>query len=131
MTVRARAPGGSGNSDGQTALLFALNPAGRINENWSEEGLKAFVLINIDEFKMVNDLFGHNVGDSILKTIAKIVINELGNGAIVGRLGGDEFVGLVTRLSDREELEKRLSALNENTRYEKDIIFYLFIRWYT
>ena len=99
-------------------VMFEKTVNRRINENWAEEGMKAFVLINIDEFKMVNDMFGHNVGDSILKTISKIVINELGSGAIVGRLGGDEFVGFVPRLPDRGELEKRLSALNENTRYE-------------
>ena len=99
-------------------VMFERTVDRRINENWGEEGLTAFVLINIDEFKNVNDMFGHNVGDSILKTISKIVVRELGEGSVVARLGGDEFVGYVPGLSDRKELETRLAALNENTRYE-------------
>lgn len=50
-----------------------------------------FVLLDLDNFKSVNDLSGHIAGDAILKQIAKDIRSQLRKGDLVGRIGGDEF----------------------------------------
>ncbi|WP_298837310.1 bifunctional diguanylate cyclase/phosphodiesterase [uncultured Roseobacter sp.] len=51
---------------------------------------------DVDRFKHVNDTFGHEAGDAVLKTLAKRALSAVRDGDIVGRLGGDEFVVLLT-----------------------------------
>ncbi len=55
----------------------------------SEAG--AFVLVDIDHFKSINDLYGHQFGDTYIKCIAGAIATAFSNRSIVGRLGGDEF----------------------------------------
>ncbi len=57
------------------------------------EVLAAFIL-DIDDFKNINDHYGHPVGDYVLKNIAKLMQQELPKGGHVGRIGGDEFLAL-------------------------------------
>ncbi|MEG1325030.1 MAG: GGDEF domain-containing protein, partial [Janthinobacterium sp.] len=49
-----------------------------------------FLMIDIDDFKQINDVYGHDVGDEVLKKIAE-VISELSGEHLCGRLGGEEF----------------------------------------
>ncbi|MCL2714731.1 MAG: EAL domain-containing protein [Alphaproteobacteria bacterium] len=51
----------------------------------------AVFLIDVDEFKNINDTLGHFVGDELLKAVAAILKSCAGNGEMVARLGGDEF----------------------------------------
>ena len=53
------------------------------------------VVLDLDDFKAVNDAFGHDAGDTLLKTIVQAVSQELREGDLLGRLGGDEFALLV------------------------------------
>lgn len=56
--------------------------------------LYTLILIDVDDFKAINDRHGHDVGDMYLKTIAEILLNNIRTGDNVYRLGGDEFVML-------------------------------------
>lgn len=53
-----------------------------------------FIIIigDVDNFKMVNDTYGHRAGDQVLKSIGKILNSSLRNTDIVGRYGGEEFI---------------------------------------
>jgi diguanylate cyclase (GGDEF)-like protein len=51
------------------------------------------VLVDLDDFKRINDTFGHRAGDEVLVTVARRLADAVGPG-LVGRLGGDEFVAL-------------------------------------
>jgi diguanylate cyclase len=51
----------------------------------------ALMLIDIDQFKEINDRFGHAVGDDVLRAIAALLQNLIPDGCHAGRLGGDEF----------------------------------------
>ncbi|MGD6841705.1 putative bifunctional diguanylate cyclase/phosphodiesterase [Bacillus infantis] len=62
-------------------------------EEWMAEDIQfAVVFIDLDHFKHVNDLLGHNIGDELLKVIASRLEENSGSDDIVGRLGGDEFI---------------------------------------
>jgi diguanylate cyclase (GGDEF)-like protein len=49
------------------------------------------IMCDIDKFKNVNDTFGHAVGDTVIKTVANIMKDIIGEDGVLGRLGGEEF----------------------------------------
>ncbi|HAU31003.1 MAG: Sensor diguanylate cyclase, PAS domain-containing [Desulfotomaculum sp. 46_296] len=53
------------------------------------------LFIDIDYFKNVNDSFGHDIGDNVLKMVSKTLKNSLGNDEVVCRWGGEEFIAVV------------------------------------
>lgn len=57
------------------------------------------IMIDVDDFKMVNDLYGHAVGDAYLQTVGSVLINEVRTSDYVARLGGDEFVVLLPQIN--------------------------------
>ncbi|MET0241416.1 MAG: diguanylate cyclase [Sphingobium sp.] len=71
----------------------------------------ALLLIDLDGFKAVNDSFGHDAGDEILKMVADRMRGPDFAHAFPARLGGDEFALIVTRPRDCAELEKLVGAL--------------------
>ena len=70
------------------------------------------ILFDIDHFKMVNDTYGHNAGDSVLKELSALVKSLLRNGDIFARWGGEEFVVLLqdTSLVESAKLASRLRS---------------------
>ena len=68
----------------------------------------AFCYLDLDEFKPINDQFGHDLGDRVLVIIAKRLRGLVRAGDMVGRLGGDEFVVLLGGLRQGPELDRRL-----------------------
>ncbi len=66
-------------------------------------------LIDLDKFKSVNDLHGHQFGDSVLKATAGYLRSCLRREDIVGRIGGDEFLVFTSCSRDPQQLVKRLS----------------------
>jgi diguanylate cyclase (GGDEF)-like protein len=57
----------------------------------SSESICTFGLVDLNSFKIINDTYGHDVGDSVLCVIAKILRDQLRSGDVAGRVGGDEF----------------------------------------
>ena len=56
------------------------------------------LILDFDNFKHVNDKYGHQTGDDVLKAFAKLLVREFRVGDIIGRVGGDEFMVMVTEL---------------------------------
>lgn len=71
----------------------------------------ALLFIDLDNFKQVNDTFGHAEGDKVLCCIAQRIASKIRKGDLVARLGGDEFVVLIEELNDIDELEKIVTKL--------------------
>ena len=65
----------------------------------------ALLLIDIDNFKLVNDLFGHTAGDRLLIALSEMIRSLVPRGALVARLGGDEFVILFNRATTEQIVE--------------------------
>jgi diguanylate cyclase (GGDEF)-like protein len=69
------------------------------------------LLIDLDHFKKVNDLFGHRVGDALLREVAKRVAGSLRKRDTVSRMGGDEFSVLLNPLKSVAEAEQALRRI--------------------
>ena len=73
----------------------------------------ALLMLDLDSFKLVNDLYGHNMGDKILIRFSEIIRSALRNTDIVGRMGGDEFIAFCKDVHDDEVIAKKAEYINE------------------
>ena len=64
----------------------------------------SIIMFDIDNFKQINDTFGHLMGDQVLQRITQIVCAEIRSADLIGRYGGDEFVILLPQTSAQEAL---------------------------
>ncbi len=71
----------------------------------------ALFLIDVDDFKSVNDELGHYFGDITLSDIAKNLQTNFRGGDIIGRIGGDEFLVFVKNLSDADVIKNKAAAI--------------------
>lgn len=71
----------------------------------------AVIFIDLNKFKPVNDTYGHEAGDELLKKVAKRLKGECPNDAVVSRLGGDEFV-IMLRHVNRNDAQVMIEELN-------------------
>jgi FOG: GGDEF domain len=72
----------------------------------------SLVLIDLDDFKYVNDNYGHHVGDLVLAKVAKVLRTNMRAKDIVGRWGGDEFVAIMpnTDLENAKKIVERIKS---------------------
>lgn len=75
----------------------------------------AVVLLDLDGFKQINDVQGHDGGDLVLKHVAYCLSAELSSFGTPARFGGDEFAIIVDELTDRRELETTLTRVLSRT----------------
>ncbi|MTQ97078.1 diguanylate cyclase [Pseudoflavonifractor sp. BIOML-A6] len=73
-------------------------------------------IIDLDDFKSVNDTYGHGTGDTLLKFMADILRKHFPDHAVIGRLGGDEFAVCQNDCGGRTETEARLTRMYEDYR---------------
>ena len=81
----------------------ALSHAMADAEKWGSRC--AFMMIDLDRFKAVNDTLGHPIGDRLLSRVAERLTTLMGPNEVIGRLGGDEFAVVVRDASDTQRLE--------------------------
>lgn len=70
-----------------------------------------FFLLDIDDFKGINDTYGHGVGDQVLRDIAACLLRLFRSSDVVGRIGGDEFAVFLRNAGTREAILKRAREL--------------------
>ncbi|MCH5196665.1 MAG: GGDEF domain-containing protein [Oscillospiraceae bacterium] len=80
----------------------------------NKEQKVSLAIIDIDNFKNVNDRFGHATGDAVLKKCAAIISREVGNFGKAGRIGGDEFVVVFDNFTIYEEIKNILRGIKNN-----------------
>ena len=70
------------------------------------------MMIDLDSFKLVNDIYGHAAGDKILISFSILLSGFLGHDDIVGRVGGDEFTAFSISLKNENEIQEFCDNLN-------------------
>ncbi|MBL0209882.1 MAG: diguanylate cyclase [Holophagaceae bacterium] len=114
--TRARLLRANMNRDSLTGLLnhgnFKYQLKLELSRAARRQGKLALAIIDIDEFKSVNDTYGHPVGDRIIRSLTRHLQQQLRETDILGRLGGDEF-GAILLDTDEHSAMERLDAIRE------------------
>ena len=99
-------------TDAMTSLLNKTSSAETISRLCKDEG-GAILMIDLDNFKMVNDIYGHEMGDRILISFAKLMRSVFRENDTLGRVGGDEFIAFCPTLHDENTIAEKTAALND------------------
>ena len=94
---------------------------GLFNKGSSEEELKklcekshgSLMMIDLDSFKLVNDIYGHAMGDKILIAFADILRATMRSTDLIGRMGGDEFVAFCHGVHEESSIAAKTQFINE------------------
>jgi diguanylate cyclase (GGDEF)-like protein/putative nucleotidyltransferase with HDIG domain len=113
-------------SNALTDALTGLPNARALHLRFGEEEARArrsghafqIVMLDLDEFKQVNDTFGHPTGDQMLREVGRVLQMQLREYDFLARYAGDEFVAIVQELNDeqvrdlRERIERAIARLS-------------------
>lgn len=111
--------------DSMTRLLNRGTMEERIKEELEavEEGQNyAYIALDLDNFKQINDMYGHWAGDSIIMGISNILREVYGNNARIGRMGGDEFAVFISDVKDRAQIQSQADEVLRRLRLQKEMI---------
>ncbi len=79
--------------------------------NRKDHSTRWLVIIDIDDFKHINDTYGHIFGDQVIRRVAEIMQMLVGQRGVIGRFGGDEYVILLEKVATREQLKILLKTI--------------------
>lgn len=86
-------------------------------EDWDDGKLDALLFFDLDEFKQVNDTYGHVTGDIVIQNFAHLLKKYCAECGIVGRVGGDEFLVFMTDIdSEQIAVDKANQLLDLTTK---------------
>ncbi len=119
------------NRDGLTALynnkyikeLISIN----LNKYIQKNEKFSLLMIDIDNFKGINDTFGHMFGDRVIVDVASMLHEIIGDKGYAGRFGGDEFIIIIPKTIEKdaviiaEEIMEKLETLNEKYDIDRKI----------
>lgn len=86
-----------------------------------EDGLHAMMEIDIDNFKSVNDVYGHTMGDHVISVITGVISSQFRSTDYVGRTGGDEFVVLMSDIPSQEIALVKAENLVNLVKYKENL----------
>lgn len=101
----------SASMDQLTKLLNKSSAQAEIGE-MLQKSSGALLMIDLDSFKLVNDIYGHAAGDKILIRFAELIKSVIRESDLAGRMGGDEFVAFLQNVSDEKTLQAKTEYLN-------------------
>ncbi len=108
---------------------FYESSAPMIRYNRRENKSLAVLMIDIDKFKMINDIYGHAIGDEVIRLMAQKAQDTLRTSDIFGRLGGEEFAAVLPNTSKRgalkvaENIRKEIESTEYQTNKNEKIKF--------
>ena len=90
---------------------------GTFAEYINQEGTAGLLFIDIDNFKQFNDVYGHDVGDRVLRMVATTIKNSLRRTDLVGRWGGEEFIAILNDVNTSSLLESLSEKIRTLVQY--------------
>ena len=99
-------------TDPMTGLLNKVSSQQEI-DNLCKTSTGALMMIDLDSFKPVNDIYGHDMGDKVLIRFAEILRSAIRSTDIAGRMGGDEFVIFCKNINSEEVIAEKSQYINE------------------
>ena len=94
--------------------LFTKKVSELINKHEREHKIMAVIFLDLDRFKLVNDSYGHEAGDLLLKIVAERLSRSVRDVDIISRFGGDEFVVALTDVKSHQIIETLARKIQNN-----------------
>ncbi|MBB1309314.1 diguanylate cyclase [Pseudoalteromonas sp. SR41-8] len=91
---------------------WSLKANDLLTQHAQQGGILCFLYIDLDRFKVINDSYGHDVGDKVLSKVAQLINNHMRSEDAVGRLGGDEFVAMAL-FTSKDKINQRVATLEQ------------------
>jgi diguanylate cyclase (GGDEF)-like protein len=109
--------------DQMTGLYNKSTSQNMINEilKTGEGKINALFVIDIDNFKSVNDISGHLEGDHVIRIVADLISSLFRKSDVVGRIGGDEFVALMVDVPSMELVRSKVNELIQIMKYKPNL----------
>lgn len=85
-----------------------------------DQNTRWFIIMDIDDFKGINDTYGHLFGDQVIRKVADILQMNAGYRGVVGRFGGDEYFVMLEKVPDRAALKTWLKTVVKEMAYAFD-----------
>ena len=100
-----------------TGLLTRRHFVRTVSDQWQDVRQGALLCIDVDNFKVINDTYGHAAGDMALRMLASSISGAVGNMGLVARIGGEEFAVFLTDTSypKAEKLAEEIRKVVEET----------------
>ncbi|MCR4902301.1 MAG: GGDEF domain-containing protein [Butyrivibrio sp.] len=104
--------------DSLTGLIDKTDIIRIAKERIDDKALEGTTLaiVDIDYFKNINDSYGHQFGDDVIKKVADIISNEVGNSGVSGRFGGDEFFIVLYNAESEDSIRLILRGIKTKVR---------------
>lgn len=93
-------------TDAQNRFAMEKTLVAHIQSARQTAGIFGLIYLDLNEFKKVNDVYGHHAGDQYLKELTQRIKDQLRPGDTLARLGGDEFAVLVSQVRNRADVEE-------------------------
>ncbi len=97
-----------------------------ISKNRRSKGKFAIIFLDLDNFKNINDIKGHDIGDKVLKHISKVLLSAVRENDIVSRVGGDEFVMVLPDFQDDMTIVEVVQRIKKGLLKPIDIDAYIY-----
>ena len=109
--------------DAMTSLFNKMTVEKLITKTLTEreDGLHALMVIDIDNFKSVNDVYGHTMGDHVISVVAGVISSQFRSTDYVGRIGGDEFSVLMADIPSLEVALTKAENLVKLIKYKENL----------
>ena len=106
--------------DSLTGIFNRKYGTQKIEDQLSQGKNYAFCIIDLDNFKKINDIYGHQEGDNVLRYIASLLSSSFRSTDIVMRLGGDEFIVFITNYNDIEYIKNKVDIISDYFKKKMD-----------
>jgi diguanylate cyclase (GGDEF)-like protein len=87
-----------------------------ISQHKSDSSKKAVIFLDFDNFKKINDNFGHTIGDQALKILTKRIQNSIKSDDLIFRYGGDEFVIIINEITENNNIDKIIQRIKSTVK---------------